>query len=311
VGNLDVVDGQPGTIRVRGWGLDPDQLDPIDVLIYVNGDLVTSTRADVTRPDVGAAYRSYGTDHGFDVTFASTIGTKEVCVYAVNGGGGNNTLLGCATVRVSATAATGLIENAVAADGAIEVTGWAMVEGSSDTLDVDLYLNDVLAGTVAADQRRSDLTNTFGGAGTDHGFATVIAADPGTNTVCGTVTDPESGDTISLGCVSVAVEGSARPHGAVDKIKGKQGRIRVVGWALDPDGGDATAVIMIDGTEAARITADARRLDIAIVHAGAEDTGGFDIEVPVAPGDHNVCVYAYGSDGAEGPLLGCLDVTVE
>lgn len=310
LGGLDVVDGQPSTIRVRGWAIDPDTIDPINVTIYVNGNLVTSTLADKTRSDVGAAYRGYGSEHGFDVSFASTIGTKEVCAYAVNQGGGANTLVGCKTVRVSAASPTGLIESAIGANRVVEISGWAMVEGSPDVLDVDLYVNDVHRGTIAADRDRSDLVATFASAGANHGFSTVVAADPGSNTICATVTNPEDGEVIGLGCATVSVGTSARPHGAIDKVKAKQGTIRVVGWVLDPDGGDAEIAIMIDGTEVHRAPATDHRPDIAKVYPSADDAGGFDIEVSAAAGDHNVCVYTYGSDGEDGPLLGCVDVTV-
>jgi hypothetical protein len=310
VGGLDVVDGQPGTIRVRGWAIDPDAIDPISVTIYVNGNLTIGALADETRSDVGAAYRGYGNEHGFDISLASTIGTKEVCVYAVNEGGGTNTLLGCKTVRVSAGAATGLIESAVGVNRMIEISGWAMAEGSSEVVDVDLYLNDVHRGKIAADRDRSDLVTTFSGAGANHGFSTVVAADPGSNTVCATVTNPEDGEVIGLGCTTVSVGTSERPHGAIDKVKAKQGAIRVIGWVLDPDGGHAEVAIMVDGTEVHRAACTDSRPDVAMVYPSADETGGFDIEVSAAAGDHNVCVYTYGSDGEDGPLLGCVDVTV-
>ena len=310
VGGLDVVDGQAGTIRARGWAIDPDELAPTDVTLQPNGNLITSARADETRSDVGAAYRSYGSDHGFNINFSSTIGTKEVCAYAVNEGGGTNTLLGCKTVRVSARSATGLIESAVAANQSVEVSGWAMVEGSRDVIDVDLYVNDQHRGTAAANRSRSDLTTTFGKAGDNHGFATVVAANPGSNTVCATVTNPEDGEVIGLGCATVSVGTSAPPHGAIDTIKGKQGAIRIVGWALDPDGDNAEVAVMVDGTEVHRESATEKRPDVARVHPSADETGGFDIEVSVAAGGHNVCVYTFGSDGEDGPLLGCVDVTV-
>lgn len=312
LGSLDVVNSKPGTIRVRGWAIDPDVFDPIDVLIQVNGSAVTSVTADEPRPDVGAAYGSYGDEHGFDVSFPSTIGTKEVCAYAVNNGGGPNKLLGCALVKVAAGATSGVIEAANAGVGQIDVSGWAMVEGSTTSLDVDLYVDDVHALTVPANLARADLANTFGDAGTRHGFATTLAVGPTTSTVCGYITDTGSGETLSIGCVTVESPASTPPHGAVDAVSVTEEVVRVIGWALDPDGGNASVAVLVDGSEVARVVADQKRPDVAAVHPSAEQTGGFDVIVPLSqPGGHNVCVYSYGSEGEPGPLLGCADVTVE
>ncbi len=309
-GAVDAVEGLPGAIRVQGWAIDPDRLGPIDVTVSVNGTVVTSGRADQSRPDIGIVYSAHGPDHGFDMTFPATLGTKEICIHAVNAGGGRNTLLGCQRVRVRATAPTGVIEAATGDIDALEINGWALIEGSREPLDVDLYVNDDHVETVAADKRRRDLREAFGEAGTRHGFKKRLRAEPGRHQVCARTVDPETGETVDLGCVTVDVLNSASPEGGIDKIRGRAESIRVVGWAFDPDGGDAEVVVMVDGTEAGRAICDQGRPDLESVFPDANDTGGFDIRLPASAGDHNVCVYSFGSDGDPGPLLGCRNVTV-
>ena len=41
---------------------------------------------------------------GFTTTFTATPGTHNVCIHALNANAGNNTLLGCRTITVTATA---------------------------------------------------------------------------------------------------------------------------------------------------------------------------------------------------------------
>ena len=155
-------------------------VDPVVVNIHVNGDLVASISADRPRADVGIAYRSYGENHGFDYSFPSTIGTKEICVYAANADGGTSTLLGCSRVRVAAGTATGVIESArTREDGSVRVRGWAVLEGSQDPVDVSLMLDGEMAKTVTADRERDDLADTLGELGTEHGFATTIKSGAG------------------------------------------------------------------------------------------------------------------------------------
>lgn len=87
-----------GAARLRGWTIDPDQVFPIDVHVYVNGTFVVAVPAGVERPDVGAAFGFYGPYHGFDLTVAAPAGA-QVCVYGINvGPGWGNPLLGCRSV---------------------------------------------------------------------------------------------------------------------------------------------------------------------------------------------------------------------
>jgi SpoIID/LytB domain protein len=81
-----------GRWAVRGWTIDPNTNGPIDVHVYVDGQLRGVTPADIPRGDVAGAYPGTGLDHGFELLVA---GGQRVCVYAVNAGPGRNTELGC------------------------------------------------------------------------------------------------------------------------------------------------------------------------------------------------------------------------
>lgn len=108
--NVDVASGSPfgGTdvtvtgrdVRLRGWTIDPDTIDPIAVHVYVDGRGTAVTTASVTRTDVGAAYPAYGSGHGVDTTFSLEAGNHQICSYAINTGPGSNTLLACQSVVI-------------------------------------------------------------------------------------------------------------------------------------------------------------------------------------------------------------------
>lgn len=101
-GNLELVAGGRGELRIVGWTIDPDTASPIDLHVYVDGIFSGQFRAERDRPDVGAAYPLYGAAHGFDARFPAAPGPRSVCVFAINAGSGNlNPLMDCRTVQVT------------------------------------------------------------------------------------------------------------------------------------------------------------------------------------------------------------------
>jgi hypothetical protein len=100
-GWIDLAQGGNGTVRVRGWALDPDKSrDPITVHVYVGGPAgsgeVHGFTANGYRPDVQSVYPNTGENHGIDVTFTtSRRGTIPVYLYGINAyqSGGDNALL--------------------------------------------------------------------------------------------------------------------------------------------------------------------------------------------------------------------------
>lgn len=96
------------TVYVAGWAWDQDvPTTPIDVHIYVDASGI-AVRADGYRPDVAAARPAAGPNHGFTASINVSVGTHQVCSYAINAPGtaGDNVLLGCTTVKVTAPATT-------------------------------------------------------------------------------------------------------------------------------------------------------------------------------------------------------------
>jgi len=88
-------------VRVRGWAIDPDTTSSITVHIYIDGAYAGATTANMSRPDIGAAYPGYGNNHGYEAQYAIGSGAHEVCAYAINTGSGsvNTQLPSCKPVQ--------------------------------------------------------------------------------------------------------------------------------------------------------------------------------------------------------------------
>jgi hypothetical protein len=99
-GHIDQISTCLGSIRVRGWVIDPDTAASGPVHIYI-GSGGTSLAANRPRPHVARAMPGYGPDHGFDFSISAVPGMYPVCVYGTNlTGPGGTTTLGCRNVVV-------------------------------------------------------------------------------------------------------------------------------------------------------------------------------------------------------------------
>jgi subtilisin family serine protease len=104
-GSFDVVSGGAGSVSVSGWAIDPESAGPIPVHVYIYtsftdraGYVLTANQG---RADIGAAFPGYGPGHGFSGTVPSSPGVRIACVFAINVGVGDHTVLGCKFVTVS------------------------------------------------------------------------------------------------------------------------------------------------------------------------------------------------------------------
>ena len=109
-GNLDSATGGEKSVYISGWAIDSDVLSTgLEIHVYIGGaagaagaEGHSGIYANKNRTDVGAAYPSAGSYHGFSETISTNkYGTQEVYVYAINQGSGNNALLGHKTVTIT------------------------------------------------------------------------------------------------------------------------------------------------------------------------------------------------------------------
>ena len=108
-GCLDIVSGGDGTVYVRGWVFDRDNLSsPVEIHVYVGGVAgsgaygVPGIIANTYRPDVDSAFSGVGQYHGFDATIDVPVtGDTTVYVYAINIGGGTNPEIGHLSTHIN------------------------------------------------------------------------------------------------------------------------------------------------------------------------------------------------------------------
>jgi len=204
-GRVDGVSAVPGGIRVVGWVLDPDSTGPVDVHLYLDGVGAKVITANLTRPDIAAAYPGYGPVHGFDTVVPSAVGWRSLCAYGINTGPGGNSTLGCRNVLVGGDP-FGAVDAAIAGSGKIRVTGWAIDPDTGNPIDVHIYVDGAGVAITTANLTRADVGSAFTGYGDDHGFDVTVAAASGTRSVCAYAINTGSGTSNPLlGCRSARV----------------------------------------------------------------------------------------------------------
>ena len=183
VGALDEVTAGPGSISVRGWALDFDTPDPIDVHLYVDGGFAGVVSAADGRSDIGAFFRTDGR-HGFSAMLPAGGGRHSVCAFGINvGKGSSNTLLGCRSVVVPGEP-FGNLEGVTRNGLTARVSGWVIDPDTTGPVDVHVYVGAAWGGLVRASVPRADVGAAFPRSGPDHGFSLDVPLPPGSVDVC-------------------------------------------------------------------------------------------------------------------------------
>lgn len=89
------------SVTVTGWAFDPDVVDPIYIHVYVDS-FSYGYLANQEVPSLATSHPGQGTAHGYSVQVPATPGVHRVCVYGINVGIGDNSLIECRSVTVPA-----------------------------------------------------------------------------------------------------------------------------------------------------------------------------------------------------------------
>lgn len=185
VGSFDYLGRAVGGMYVAGWALDPNTTGPIDVHVYADGQLAAVVAADGARPDVGAVYPTYGSNHGYALDVAAGTGVHTVCTYGINvGAGTQNRTLGCRTMTVLSGRPVGSFDVATSSPGSVRVAGWSLDPDTPAPVAIHVYVDGGFAGAVTADQLRADVAAVYPAYGSRHGFDASVPAGPGAHIVC-------------------------------------------------------------------------------------------------------------------------------
>jgi hypothetical protein len=318
-GLLDSVVPVDGGVQVDGWAVDPDTTGPTSVHIYVDS-VGTAITADTKRPDLVPHFPAYGESHGFSAKVPASPGTHNVCAYAMNIGPGAPVLLRCQTVDVPGSVDLGRPPfgafEGVSLDGKVATaSGWAIDPDTKAPIGIHLYVGST-GEAYTADKDRSDVGAAYPAYGSKHGFVEKLTVPAGTTDICAYAINNGAGGHTLLGCRSVTVASPVGPDlgrppfGSFEGVEVHSDGASVSGWAIDPDTADPISVhIYVDSTSAA-YSADKTRNDIGAAYPAYGPKHAFAERLTMAPGTHQVCVYAINNGAGGHALLGCKSVTI-
>jgi hypothetical protein len=87
-------------------------------------------------------------------------------------------------------------------------------------------------------------------------------------------------------------------------------RVQVRGWAADPNTSESIDIhVYVDGVGAGAFVADESRTDVPLTYPSLGPDHGFDTELSVAPGTHDVCVFAINEGPGASTLMQCRRVS--
>lgn len=203
IGDINSVVLRGNAASLSGWALDPDVTESIVIHTYVNGAWAGASTANGTRNDVGAAYPSYGPNHGFTVDVALSPGANSVCIYGINQGGGSNSLIGCRTVSTPSGPPFGDLNSVSVSGGVAQIQGWLIDPDVTTPVDIHVYVNGAWGGQFTASGSRSDVGAAYPAYGPNHGFSVGVAVPAGRSQVCVYGINQGIGNNVLLGCRTV------------------------------------------------------------------------------------------------------------
>ncbi len=192
--------------------------------------------------------------------------------------------------------------------GFVNISGWALYQGSTSPAFAHVYVNDRFAGSTTATAPRPDVAATIPGAATGVGYTVSVPIDRAVNTICAYAVAPagSTGATL-LGCRTVTVD--TQPFGSLDVAVATPGGVRVSGWAMDPNNAGSSDVhVYVNGAMAGSMRAANARGDLAAVFPAYGPSHGFDATFAVGQAINTVCAYAINVGPGDNQLLGCRTV---
>ncbi|MDQ0574690.1 hypothetical protein [Agromyces albus] len=203
----------------------------------------------------------------------------------------------------------GNVELYEAKPGTVRVAGWALDPNTTASIAVHVYVGTAGFAFTAAGNR-PDVGAAYPANGGAHGFdATIKVPTSGTQDVCVYGINVGQGVNALIGCKRMLLMGGS-PLGAVDTMVAGVGSVKVTGWTLDPDiTGPIPVHIYVDGVGVA-YQANKARAGLAATYPGYGDNHGFSETIPVAPGDHRICVYGINTGPGAHVELACRTVSI-
>ena len=270
IGSAEIINPTaPGTVRVAGWTFDQDNPTvPLDVQVQVDGGVVSTVKASVSRPDVGTAYPAAGANHGFDSTIDVAGGSHNVCLVALNTRAGSDKPLGCKTVSVVSASPFGALDAATAVNTRlVHVRGWTIDANTSAPITVHLYVDGVKVTETTADIDRPDVAAAFPGWGSKHGFELDLPAPAGLHQVCAWGINVGKGVNSMLGCQQVDNGGGSGFH-PMAPTRVLDSRTTTGGWNGPVTAGAPRALALAGSTAPGAVPSTAKAVVLNVTVTG-------------------------------------------
>ncbi len=286
VGVVDRVDAWPSNapFRVVGWAFDLDAgANPVDVVLRVDGQAVTTGTANQARPDLTPVVGSPA--HGFTLNVpALQRGSHRIEVLARDVASGSQILLFSQVIAVGPTAF-----GAVDAVSNQRISGWAFDPNAGEfPVQVIARLDGAVLNSTTASLPRGDLTGLLGSA--NHGFSLTLPTLPAGIHRLEVVALALDGQERIISSQQIGT--ASRPIGSLDVVDNNV----LAGWAADLDSPTlpANVRIHVDGRFIRTIQTTSTRSDLATVGPGpyAFQTN----TVPLTPGSHTVQLFVDDPD---------------
>jgi hypothetical protein len=288
---------------ISGWALDPDlKSAAATVRIYVDNVLTATTTANA--PHAGFPAK-YGPNHGFSVNLDVSTASHTVTVVVLDNRESDSQEVVIADDFVNNHVPTGAIETV----SGTTITGWARdVDAGNDPIDVDVYVDGKLAGTVSANQADIQAPN--------HGFSVNLAAlfeneglRFGTHKVELYAAESQKNVAVLIGTQSIT---NRRPFGAIESATATT----ITGWAADPDilGQSVHVKVYVNGVASDAQLAEVARADLlhwSPLSADSFSKYGFVLTLPaLSAGANRIDIYAEDLNNGQFSSLGSLTLIV-
>jgi hypothetical protein len=309
-GSVDVFALDRRTLRVAGWALLMTGATSLTMQYRVDGALVRTSPATLTRTDLAPYFPGLGTAHGFSAQFDISPGLHTVSVEAFAPDAPIDGFV-VAARQIAVGLPFGALDVITQVPGGIEIAGWVIDPDSSEPVRVHVYVDGTLAAATETRLNRPDVEAAYPGFGRALGYSVFVPAAGGARTICAyAINAGDSSLNQLLGCRSISVRSA--PAGVLDRVERAPGGVRIAGWAYDPQTGSPLVIhAYVDGAIAGTGRADRVRSDVGALLPKYGPSHGFDFVVPALPGRREICAYAIDTDGtAENSLLGCATVNV-
>jgi len=282
---------------VSGWAVDPDDMNtPVQVQVFIDGQWLATTTANISRPDVQAKAGAINVGFSVDIPGLRP-GTHTITVYAIDGQANSQAAVLIGTYKVTNTPPVGKVETL----NTSVVSGYAYDPDLGNLpATVNVYVDCEFFARVLANQPNATAPG--------HGFSVDLSSlPPGSHAIMVTVMDDRVSDQQEVVFFDDFLNNQV-PIGTIESVTGTT----ITGWAYDPDAATSPAEIdiYVDGTYLKTVLANVDRPDLATTLGDAGTQHGFEISLPALSfGTHKIAIYAAESQGNVAELIGVATVT--